>query len=179
MHLSIEIQEILFGFLGFLGGILAKGLLDSVSHRRLFDHRLRIEKEYELYGKLWDKLFELRRVVGQFVSPLGNSDDEKNRDELIDLFNAYQTCLRKGEPFMTLKVYQPARKITMLVRNILGNKVEIEKLETQRSGRISIEKDEDIARQVELAEKSDEAFNEIERLFIETQQEIRRRVSPT
>ncbi len=62
----IEIVWFLFGaFLGWFGKVIQ----DRISAKRLFDHRIRLEKEYSLYSDLWDKLFELR---AQLVSLLRN-----------------------------------------------------------------------------------------------------------
>ena len=70
-----------------------------MSETTLFDHRLRLEKEYELYTSLWDKLFELRRAVGQLVAPLSDGGVVCHAEQCRALFSAYQELVRKGEPF--------------------------------------------------------------------------------
>lgn len=76
-----------------------KDLSDRMSERKAFDHRIRLEKEYGLYSDLWDKLFELRRATGDLVAVL-SADSVRHGEQFMELFNAYQGIVRKGEPFI-------------------------------------------------------------------------------
>ena len=78
-----------------------KVIADRRSEKVLFDHRLRLEKEYKLYSDLWEKLFELRRAVGQMVSSFDNTASVRHDEQICETFNAYQGVVSRGEPFMS------------------------------------------------------------------------------
>ena len=117
-------------------GWFLKVLSDRMSEKKLFDHRIRLEKEYELYSDLWDKLSELRRAVGQLVEPLSSTSLVRHDKDVINLFNAYQAAVRKGEPFMSSCVLNPASKIATLSRKIISNVGEQQSLSEALSERI-------------------------------------------
>jgi hypothetical protein len=160
-------------------GWFLKVLSDRMSEKALYDHRLRLEKEYGLYSDLWDKLFELRRAVGQLVEPLGSTSEVRHDEQTLDLFNAYQAVVRKGEPFMSTSVFGPARQIATLARKIIGNVGEQQSLHERRAMQLNIDTDEKLAtEQVCLDEENGAAFKEIEELFQGVARAIRLRVSP-
>ena len=160
-------------------GWLLKALTDWVSQRRLFEHRLRVEKEYELYSDVWDKLFEMQRAVGQIVQPFGSTANVQHNEDVIQAFNAYQSSVRKSEPFMKSSIYKPARKIVELAGEIIGNVRSQKRIEEQRTDHISISQDQELAdKQIELDNDSDAKFEEIKHLFEQVAQRIRQRVSP-
>jgi hypothetical protein len=150
---------------GIMLGWLLKVLADRWSLNRQFDHRLKLEKEYKIYLGLWQKLFELRRTVGNLIEG-GPPGFEEQAEEVRQAFNVYQAVIRKHEPFMSESVYEPARGITRLVREILNNAGKIEKIDNNRRPGITHEEDERLAeKQIELAEESDARFEDIETLF--------------
>lgn len=160
-------------------GWFLKVLSDRMSEKALYDHRLRLEKEYGLYSDLWDKLFELRRAVGQLVEPLGSTSEVHHDEQTLDLFNAYQAAVRRGEPFMSTSVFGPARQIATLARKIIGNVGKQQSLHERRAKQLNTETDEKLAtEQVRLDEENDAAFKEIEELFQSVAKAIRLRVSP-
>ena len=116
-----ELSPLLPTIFGGVIGWFLKVLADRMSEKRLFDHRIRLEKEYGLYSDLWDKLFELRRAVGQLVEPLSSTSEVRHDERTLELFNAYQATVRKGEPFMSASIFVHARKIATIARTIIGN----------------------------------------------------------
>ncbi len=163
----------------FLGWLL-RGLADRRSQVVLFDHRLRLEKEYALYSDLWEKLFELRRAVGQLVSPIGDTASVRHDENLLELFNAYQSTVRKGEPFMTTAVNKPAREIATYVRSIIGNVGRRQDLQDRRrSTEVGTEADMRVAKEIiDLDEEDQVAIKNIEDNFQMVLEAIRERIRP-
>ncbi len=160
-------------------GWFLKVLADRMSQRKLFDHRLRLEKEYGLYADLWDQLFELRRAVGQLVSSLGSPGNVDHSAQVWEHFNCYQEAVRKGEPFMSESVYCPAREVVTLAWQIRGNAKEYQSINERRARGQSTEDDEALADgQFKLEEDNEAAFEKIDDLFKTIGKAIRRRVSP-
>jgi hypothetical protein len=156
-----------------------KVLSDRMSQKALFDHRLRLEKEYGLYSDLWDKLFELRRAVGQLVKPLGTSGEPCAARQILDLFNVYQAAVRKGEPFMSASIFDPAREIATVARRIIDNVGNQRSLEERREKGLNSRTDEKcVTEQIRLDDENETAFKEIEVLFQRVAQAIRLRVTP-
>ena len=160
-------------------GWFLKVLSDRRSQKKLFDHRLRLEKEYGLYSDLWDKLFELRRAVGQLFEPLVGTSAVRHDEQVHDRFNAYQAAVRKGEPFMSTSIFRPAREIAKLARKIMSNIDTQRSLSERREQRLSAEADEKLAdKQIRLDEENEASFNSIEDLYQQIAQAIRLRVTP-
>ena len=159
-------------FLGWFGKVLQ----DHISEKRLFDHRIRLEKEYALYSDLWDKLSELRRAVCQLVDPLSSTGVVRHDEHVLELFNAYQAAVRKGEPFMSTSVFDPARKIATIARKIISSVGERQTLsESIAKGANS---DWVVTEQRKLDNENKIAIKEIEGLFQSVATAIHRRVSP-
>jgi hypothetical protein len=156
-----------------IGGIFLGWLLTVLSgrwsERRLFDHRVRLEKEYSLYGDLWDKLFELRRAVGSVIDPITTPDTLPRDEEVTGWFNAFQAVVRKGEPFMSMSVYTPAREIAALAQEIITNvgKIRaIDKDEDTTHSRRNSELDENRSdRRLQLEEENETSFEMLEQLY--------------
>lgn len=160
-------------------GWLLKVLADWISQRKLFDHRLRLEKEYGLYADLWDKLFELRRAVGQLVSPLESDGNVDHSAQVWEHFNSYQEAVRKSEPFMSESVLRPAREVVTLAWQIRGNAKKYQSINERRARAQSTEDDEALAGGLfKLEENNEAAFEKIDDLFKTIGKAIRRRVSP-
>jgi hypothetical protein len=106
------------GLVGIVVGWFLKLLSDSWSHRRTFDQRLRLEKEYQLYAELWEKMFDVRRTIGTAISPFTDSEDAPSDDAILKAFNGYQSVVRRGEPFFSASVYGPSRKASLLSRQM-------------------------------------------------------------
>lgn len=160
-------------------GWFLKVLADRMSQKRLFDHRLRLEKEYGLYADLWDKLFELRRAVGQLVSPVESDGNVDHSAQVWEHFNSYQEAVRKSEPFMSESVLRPAREVVTLGWQIRGNAKKYQSINERRARGQSTEDDEALADgQFKLEEDNGAAFEKIDDLFKTISKAIRRRVSP-
>ncbi len=111
-------------FCAVVGGVIgwfAKAISDYMSEKRLYDNRIRLEKEYGLYSDLWDKLFELRRAIGQAIEPISGGNVVRHDKCALDLFNAFHLAVWRGEPFMSASVFEPARKIVTTARRIINN----------------------------------------------------------
>ena len=171
--------ESLYLFGGTILGWILKLLQDRWSHNRLYDHRFRLEKEYERYCDLWDKLFELQRAVSQLVARASSTDVVRHDEHVLQFFNVFQAVVRKGEPFMSKSVYGPARDIVRIVRDIRGNVGEQEVLSERRTEKLDMQIDEKIADEIFQLEKANlAAFKDVERLFQDVSQAIRVRVMP-
>ncbi len=160
-------------------GWFLKVLWDRRSQRTLFDHRLRLEKEYGLYSDLWEKLFKVRRALGQVVEQLGSTSNVRHDQQVLDLFNDYQLAVRKGEPFMSPSVFMPAREIATLARTIIeniGKQQSLDKLRERESN--SDVKDKCTTDLIRLDEDSRAAFTKIDELTQSVAQAIRHRATP-
>jgi hypothetical protein len=171
--------DLLVPLLALIVGWLLKTLSDRRSQKREFDHRLRLEKEYGLCSDLWEKLFELRRSVGQLVESLSNTSAVRHDEKVPELFSACQATVRKSEPFLPHEVYDPARQIATLAREIISNHGKQEQIEDQRRNATGAANDEKLANKlIELDRKNDEKFKALEVLFQRVKQAIRDRVTP-
>ncbi len=170
-----RLQPALLVIIGAFLGMVATWL----SQKRLLVYRLRVEKEYQLYTDLWDKLFELRRAVHSLVEPLCSTATVDHGKDALAAFNAYQTAVHKGEPFMCAKVYGPAREITTLGRNVFGNIGKQIETDKERAGRIRTDEDEKLAdRELKLDGENIAALKELEGLFKQIKQAVRNSVRP-
>ncbi len=169
LNATIAIVSLLIGW-------ILKEISDRMSEKRLFDHRIRLEKEYGLYSDLWDKLFELRRAVGQLVNSLSSTNTVCHAKDFFNLFNAYQAAVRKGEPFMDTSIFDPANKIATIARRInynLGKQESLSEPSTRGSDFEALETEF-----IRFDEEIDDDFKEIERLFECVSIAIRQRVNP-
>jgi hypothetical protein len=171
-------ESIMF-FGGTVLGWFLKLIADQFSASRHYDHRFRLEKEYERYCDLWDDLFELRRSVVQLVDSLGDTSDQPHSDQAIPLFNEFQQSVHKGGPFMSESVNVPARNMATTVRKLCKNFGKQKALEARRTEDVKFEKDEAIAERLwQLDEENTAALEDIERLYKDVSQAIRNRVTP-
>ena len=108
-------DHVLFAFLGALFTLVVTLIVQRVSQARLFDHRLRLEKEYQIYCDLWDSLFEFRRSAGNLADA---SDEGKALADFEATLNRYQSVVRRNEPFVHQSIYEPARELVTLGRRM-------------------------------------------------------------
>ena len=163
--------------IGAVVGWFLKVVADRMSHKRLFDHRLRLEKEYGLYSELWGVLFELRGTVGGHLAQIKTSYVSHN-NQALKLFDTFHEAIQKGMPFMSVSVYTHSGEILKIVHSIVENEKKIELLKTRRVG-LEFEADRKIAdEQLQLSEEIDSSFEEFIRLYHEIAQAIRNRVTP-
>ena len=130
---------------------------------------------------MWDKLFELRRAVDQLVTGLSSTNvvhfDEK---EVMQFRNAFQAAVRKGEPFISKSVYEPARRVVKIVGDIFFNVDQQEKLNERRAEKLDPQTDEKIAGDILKLEKENiAALKDVERLFQDVSHAIKDRVMPS
>jgi hypothetical protein len=153
---------------------LLKGVSDRKTQQTQFDHRLRLEKEYEIYGKLWDTLFEMRRSIATLVVPTSSPAPIQ---EVSDAFNVCQAVVRRNEPFITASVFEPARKILKLGRMIESNLRNNETIRNMREG-MDFEADQKYAdKQIQLDKESTAALDEIGKLMEVVSAAIRARIT--
>lgn len=165
---------------GWLLGFLSKILLDRWSNKTLFDHRLRLEKEYALYMDLWDKLFELRRDLGAWIEDVDTAGPPQTVEDVKAQLNAYIAVVRRGQPFISPTIFEPSRRIESLARNIWDrckNIRDIENIEATENSR----RDRPVKHQSETLERLDREneadFQTINALFDETCEAIQARVT--
>lgn len=156
----------------FFGWCLAVAR-DRLTHKRLFDHRLRLEKEYELYCALWAAMHKLRRDVGALVMPL--STNQPDLDAAISSFNKYQDVVRTGEPFFPSRILKPARTACTLARDIIDN---MKLLHTSRPAHSPHPVDKDPALREQRRSESEDAFRKFDRCYEDAKNQIRSRLMP-
>lgn len=165
-------------------GVVLGGVVTYVSNRSLqmlaFDHRFRLEREYELCVDLWETLFELRRRVGQLASAGSDSTSVTySNNEILEAFNAYQAVVRKSEQFLSPAVYKPSREIVTLARNIMHAYGAEREIAERRSDKNTYEDGDRLAaKRMELYEGRNTAFAEIEERFQQIAKAIRYCVRP-
>ncbi len=175
-----ELTMLLLGaLLGWLGRVWA----DRIQGRELFDHKLRLEKEYQIYTDLWDKLFEFRRSASRIVDTVQIVDASQEGIQadpyqiFVESFNALQAVVRRNEPFIAPKVWEPAKAIVSQGRVISRQRDQL----NQR--RASIQDDEANAqlanKMLEEGEKQQMAIEEVDRLFPLVKDAIRHRITLT
>lgn len=170
-----------------IGGIIVGWALHELSNRwsarRLFDHRVRLEKEYSLYVDLWEKLFELRRNLGAVFETVSTAGGlPPSDDSITECFNACQAIVRKGEPFMSSLVFVPAREIVTLAREIINNLGKIRAL-NRRDEAVRIRPDTDAEEKraetkIQLEDENDVSFQRLEELYEHVSRAVRARVTP-
>lgn len=152
-----------------------------VSQRRAFEHRVRLEHEYQIYRDLWEKLFEARRRVGQAGTPTlsDSSNVEYDEEEVVKSFNEFRTAVRKGEPFMLQSVFDHSQKIAesmlVIIRGV-GKQTQIEKRQIAHWSSNLSGKDGDSLADIDNERAA--AQQEIDRLFEVVARDISNRVSP-
>lgn len=169
------IMFLIGGVLGWLGKYWA----DRLQRQELFDHRLRIEKEYQIYTDLWDKLFEFRRAVHGIVDTLQRDAEEDPHKRYVDTFNAFQAVVRRNEPFIYPSVYEPSRTIVEKGRTISSALQRIKSLDDYRNRIRDLDADEQAAeKQIAEDENQEQAAEQIDRLFPQVCDAIRSRITP-
>lgn len=144
----------------------------------LFDHKLRIEKEHQIYADLWGKLFEFRRVAHGLVDNHQNEPQENPHQRFVKALNAYQAAVRRNEPFIFPAVYESARAIVSEGWKITGALEELRSLAEYRGHVTSFENDERVAEKM-IAEDDvqKKAIVEIDTLFPLVRDAIRTRIT--
>jgi len=177
---EIAMGELGMLLLGALVGWLARVWADRVQRRELFDHKLRLEKEYQIYADLWEKLFEFRRCAHGFVDPLQQGARADPWEPFVESFNAFQGVVSRNEPFIAPKVWEPARAIVSQGHVIAGAAQHHDELGQRRASIQDYEADERLAdKMIDEHQKQQAAIEEVERLFPLVKDAIRHRITLT
>jgi hypothetical protein len=155
---------------GIIVGWALKSCSDYWLHRKAFDQRLRLEKEYQLYLDLWDKLFDFRRTIGTAMNWGTHPEDMPSDDELRRVFNDLQAAVRRGEPFYSAAIATSAGKTTLPARQLLQNLRDIYHLNRQAN--------DDGERVHRMEDENKELFAAFEMEFNAIRTSIRQRVGP-
>jgi len=170
--------EIAMLLLGGLVGWFGRYWAGRVERREMFDHRLRLEKEYQIYTELWEKLFEFRRAAHGFVDPLQQGIEGDRHQSFVDAFNAFQAEVRRNEPFIVQQVFEPARAIVSEGWAIVSASRRLEMLDQRRVRVRCLKADEQIAdEQYEEDDNQRQAVQEIDRQFPAVKDAIRNRIT--
>jgi len=129
--------------IGTVLGYALKTLEGRAARRQLFDHQLRLEKEYQIYAELWDRLLVLVRDTGVIVQTVGDASDAGTLEAFINEFDAYQTSVRRNEPFIHESIYGPAKRILTLGRQIHDTLRRIERAGNRRGTVDEVKEEED------------------------------------
>ena len=172
--------ELAMLLLGAMVGWLARVWADRIQGRELFDHKLRLEKEYQIYTDLWDKLFEFRRNAHAIVDPLQEGIPGDPWEAFVESFNVFQGVVTRNEPFIAPKVWEPARAIVSQGRVIAAAARDHDELSERRASIQDYEADEQLAnKMIEENQKQQAAIDEVERLFPLVKDAIRHRITLT
>ena len=110
---------------------------------------------------------------------MSSTSEVRHDEHTLELFNAYQTVVHKGEPFMSPSVFGPAREIASIGRRIINNIGEQESIDEDRERAIDSQfADQLVKNRRDLDRENDAAFKGIEELFQRVAVAIRLRVSP-
>ena len=93
--------------------------IKSALTKEQFIHRLQFEKEFEIYLKLWKKLFDLKEATEMLIPIVdfdepGKTEDETRKIRLKRVQKAYgevQTVINHYRPFFAKDVYKNAKNI--------------------------------------------------------------------
>ncbi len=163
--------------LGWLLGVFGRLWTERIQQRASFDHRLRLEKEYQTYAELWDRLFEFKRSMHEAFDSVGGGNVETSWPQLADTFNSFQAVVRRNEPFIVPRVFGPANEIVTQGHRIESIHKRLQTLEEHRSRVKDDEADEEAAGKMYAADMEQErAMGEIDRLFPEVRDAIRERI---
>jgi hypothetical protein len=177
---AVDAELIVTFTTGLIGSIIGASIPVFASWRtqkREFDHRVRMEKEYQLYNDLWGNLFELRRAVGQLIETLGTTAAVDHGALVIKHFNTYQTTVRKGEPFLHESVYAPARNIAGLARAIVANVGQHKELRVHQGQSPPDKWDWYATKLLELDAENESTFTKLDEMYSAARQAIRKRVT--
>ncbi|MDZ7618135.1 MAG: hypothetical protein U1E05_14110 [Patescibacteria group bacterium] len=165
---------VLGGLIGWLGRFWA----DRMQRRELFDHQLRLEKEYQIYAELWDRLFEFKRTMHDAFDSVGGGNVENPWQQFADTFNSFQAVVRRNEPFMAPRVFAPANEIVTQGHRIDSIHKRLLGLDEYRSRVKDDEADEKAAeKQCAADTEREHAMDEIDRLFPKVRDAIRQRIT--
>jgi len=120
---------------------------------------------------------DMRLTAGLFARSVGQADDS-GWQEFRVAFNEYKDLLRKHEPFVYVDIYEPARQIEKLGREIAHQTQCIARLAAEGERRkLGPTKDEVIAdRLVQAKHEREAAAEQIEPLFDQVKQAMRKRI---
>jgi len=138
------------------------------------------DQERQIYTELWNRLFDFRLAAHNLVDWVQDRIHEDPHGKFIATFNAYQAVVRRNEPFIDPLIYEPARAILSLGREIDEATQDLGDLQEQRDKCRGWEADEQIAEKMFKVEKEQQqAVKQIDRLFDEVKNAIRNRMMPT
>lgn len=173
-------RELLMLSLGGLLGWLGRFYADRLQRREQFDHQLRLEKEYQIYSGLWESLFEFRRAAHGMVDPLQDGTEDDPRQEFVSAFNSFQSVVRRNEPFIVPEVFEPSRAIVSQGWTIVSASEQLRSLAEYRDRLRDSETDERAAEKMfEEDDSQEKAVGEIDELFSQVRDAIRRRITVT
>jgi hypothetical protein len=156
-------------------------LNNRASQTRSFDQRLRLEKEYQVYTGLFERLFQLRGVLGNLLSD-EFTEPHSPHENVLEAFNGYRAAVRHGEPFIHTAVLTPAREIDAIAGEILFNEDRARRSQRQKENAsrfITPElREQLVTQQIQINEESEQSFKSIDELFEKVSREIRARVGP-
>lgn len=96
--------------------------LRTAGAKDIFVHRVQFEKEFQIYGELWDHLITLGRAAAKFRA-LRNAPDpgataDQELAELRDAYNAYSDLVYRRRPFYAPVVYDLAKETLHLASDV-------------------------------------------------------------
>jgi hypothetical protein len=173
--LPVEVTAALVtGVLALITAVLVQKIKSRSQHKS--------EKEEPLYRQLWAELTELRRALHNLLDDFSPEFGEVAYDKAAESFNKYKNTLRDNQPAIHNSVYEPARKIESLAREIFANLQSAKVIEDNRSPSVvgsDIEADEKRSNAlIRLDGENSTTLAEIDELFERTERGIKNRVGP-
>lgn len=137
------------------------------------------DDERQIYTELWNNLFDFRVAAHNLVDWLQDRVHQDPYGKFIDTLNAYQTVVRRNEPFIVPQVFVPARAIVSQGRRIAAAIQHVRDLQKHRDNCRDLAADEQIAEtMIEVDDDQQEAVREIDRAFDEVRNAIQNRTRP-
>ncbi|MGF1903403.1 MULTISPECIES: hypothetical protein [Aliivibrio] len=93
---------------------IANKRLDAQLQHSVFVSQVQFDKEYRIYGEVWECLVELKIATGNLRPWMDKTDPQQSEKErilerynaFITPFNNFSMALEKNKPFFSKKVYQ-------------------------------------------------------------------------
>lgn len=165
--------------IGGLIGWAGKYVNDLFQRQELFDHRLRIEKEYQIYTELWEKLFEFRIAAHGLVDDISEAAEWKDpSDQFFASLNKFQAIVRRNEPFIHESILTPSDAIVLNGRAIANASNRVARLDEYRVKIRNPEAEEKVVeKKAATRESQRDAVKEIDEQFPKVCETIRKRMS--
>lgn len=175
---TVTAGNLLAGLIGGVGGALITVFANYHLHKLNYTYRLKFEKEYAKYERLWKAFFRCRRSLSDLTGGL-TLGSPAPREQIAKVYDTFQRSVRLEEPFLHEDVLLCARRALKLGSRMFGNVRSIETISKMRRQGVGFDQDEKLAdKQIERDSDNDFCLEAIEREMEELSRTIRNRLAP-